>query len=156
MSKIKFILFAVIIALSSCGKSDEEHAHDSLIGTWEVVEAHVQIVIKLNGGSEQISEMESIGDIGEFTFTSDNMEYNYFISENKSRNQKYTFNKTSENSGFTKVNVYTINTTDEKFRVRFGDETSDSHCEATDISLEQTSMTTDTTEMILLLNLIKS
>lgn len=129
-------LLSLLIVITSCGKSTQESAEESLIGQWtisKIIENRTNSILNGPTTQEHYQNPE-----GFFVFTSTMMEYEYkttsiFISE-----QIYTLDITKENSGFTQVKVFTINGDQEDFRVRFGDETNDAHENANEISLEQT------------------
>lgn len=147
MFKNILFLLALLITISSCGKSHEEKAQDSLIGNWKVTKA-----ASIDPNSVQV---DTTGDLGTFVFTATNLDYSYTIVNEKSRSSEYTFTRTKENAGFFKVDVYTIDTGNESIRVRFGDETSDAHCEATEIGLEFTAVTPDDLQSTVFLELEK-
>lgn len=150
------ILIALCILLClSCGSDDEQHAHDSLIGTWSVVEGRVSFAQIENGIEIENGEVTSEGNLGTFQFARSTMDYQFKISETESLNTAYTFNVTKENAGFTRVDKYVVEAEEENWRVRFGDETSDAHCDATDITLTR-SMETDTSRVTTFLHLVKS
>lgn len=130
------ILLIFVFCLISCGKSTQKNASDSLIGEWKVSSVF-EATSKIAGGSI-VSETQTTYDgIGAFLFSSTTMDYEYISSYAFESIQNYTLDITIENSGFIRVNVFTINGEQENFRLRFGDETDDAHEEAQQISLEQ-------------------
>ena len=137
------ILFLLTILLTSCGKSTQECAAESLIGEWNVVEIFETHTIVVDGSQSNQSQTTFDDAEGHFSFTANTMDYEYTSTSTKMLDQAYTLEVTKENAGFTRVNVFTINGDVEDFRVRFGDQTSDAHENAAEISLEQ-SISTDT------------
>jgi len=137
------IFFLILITATACGKSKQECAEDSLIGEWDIVKLYESKNSLENGivVSQEVMEFTEIE--GYFTITASFMEYQYSTHSVVKVDQNYILNITKENAGFTRVDVYTIDGDLENFRVRFGDETSDAHENATEISLEQT-VTSDT------------
>lgn len=137
------ILFLLTIILASCGKSTQECAEESLVGEWNVVQVFEAHTIVMDGSQTSQSQTAFDDAEGHFSFTASMMDYEFTTTSTKTLDQAYTLVVTKENSGFTKVNVFTINGDVEDFRVRFGDQTSDAHENATEISLEQ-SISSDT------------
>lgn len=140
--KIQLLLLVTII-LTACGKSTQECAEESLIGEWRVTQIYESRSIIENGVQIDQSQTTYDNTSGHFSFTNDMMQYVYTTTTSISSEQGYSLVTTKENSGFTRVNVFTIKGDDEDFRVRFGDQTSDAHEDAEEISLEQ-SLTSDT------------
>lgn len=137
MNSHRLILLTYLIAFTSCGKSTQESAEESLIGQWNISEIiEVTTAPNMNGQLEQESVTYDMVS-GIFLFTADIMEYEYQTSSTQNGEQSYTLDISKENAGFTKVNVFTINGDEENFRVRFGDETNDAHENANEIALEQ-------------------
>ena len=136
--KLKLHSFlALFLLITSCGKSTRESAQESLVGQWDVITIIDNITSSFNGQLNQTSQ--TFQDMnGSFIFTSNRMEYEYQTASMQSLEQNYSLVITRENSGFTKVNVFTINGDQENFRVRFGDQTDDAHEDANELLLEQT------------------
>jgi len=129
------IIFSTLtlMIMISCG-SKFDTAKESLIGTWSVKE-----IFRFDQSTGLTSEDNS--GIGTFTFTDTTCDYNYvFQSTTEERTFDYQFEVSKENAGFTRVDRFDI-VGEENYRVKFGDETSDSHQEATEASLERTLIT---------------
>ena len=137
------ILFLLVIIITSCGKSTQESAEESLIGDWDVTQIFETHTIVVDGSQSDQSQTTFDDAEGHFSFTASMMDFEYTTSSIEMLDQAYTLVVTKENSGFTRVNVFTIIGDVENFRVRFGDQTSDAHENASEISLEQT-ISTDT------------
>tara|TARA_R110000737_G_C14594555_1_gene488130 strand:+ start:928 stop:1371 length:444 start_codon:yes stop_codon:yes gene_type:complete len=120
----------LLLILSSCG-SKIDSAKESLEGTWQVKE-----IFKNYPSTGDF--MEDKSGVGTFIFTSSQCDYNYtFDSVEEMNTFEYEFQITKENSGFTRVDIFEI-LGEERYRIRFGDQTSDAHEEATEMSLERT------------------
>ena len=132
------MLFLILTLLVSCGKSTQECAEQSLIGDWNVTHIFENRVQIENGVEVDQLQITYDPPLGDFSFTKDMMEYDYTTTAKMESIQSYTFTVTKENSGFTRVNVFTIMGEEDEYRVRYGDQTSDAHEEANEISLEQT------------------
>lgn len=128
MNKVITLSILSLFILSSCG-SKIDSAKESLIGSWKVKE-----IYRYNN-STGLSVRDSSG-IGNFDFTETQCDYNYtFESIAEMNSFEYEFQATKENSGFFKVDRFDV-LGEENFRVRFGDETSDAHEDATEAMLE--------------------
>ena len=132
------ILFIVTFLLTACGKSTKECAAESLVGEWNVTQIFETRTIVMDGSQSTQSQSTFADAEGHFSFTANMMDYEYTTATVEMSNQEYTLEVTKENSGFTRVDVFTINGAVEDFRVRFGDQTNDAHEDASEISLEQT------------------
>jgi len=133
MRKINLILFFALFTLISCG-SKLDSAKESLVGTWQVNE------IFKNIPATGLSEEDKSGS-GVFEFTSTQCDYNFtFGMEVEMNSFGYEFQTSKENAGFTKVDRFDV-IGEENYRVRFGDQTSDAHKEATEMTLERTVVT---------------
>ena len=129
MIKNGFILVLLISLLASC-TSKIGSAKESLVGSWKVKE-----IFKLIP-STGLSEEDKSG-IGAFEFTDSTCDYDFtFNSESEINSFDYKFEHSRENAGFTKVDRFDV-VGDENYRVRFGDQTSDSYEEATEMTLER-------------------
>lgn len=148
------LLLLVMIVIASCGKSTQECAEESLIGDWKVNRVMGSETTLADGNPLQqvLFDYEDID--GHFTFTTNMMDYEYTTNSIMMSNQEYTLEVTKENSGFTRVDVFTIKGDIEDFRVRFGDQTSDAHENASEITLEQ-SISTDTLLVDLYIELVR-
>lgn len=135
MKHLFFISFALLV-FSSCEKQNLRHAEDSLVGTWKVTEIFSATGERMNNGINISDEETETGDLGTFTFTEDQLDYTFTrqgITE--SGNTHWTLTRTKENSGFTKVEVYTLSFEGFVFDCAFGDETSDAEKNATEVRL---------------------
>ena len=130
MKKIFTLSIGLLFILCSCG-SKIDSAKESLEGTWQVKE-----IFKNYPSTGDF--MEDKSGVGTFIFTGTQCDYSYtFDSVEKMNSFEYEFQITKENSGFTRVDKFEI-LGDESYRIRFGDQTSDAHEEATEMSLERT------------------
>lgn len=132
MKKLNLILLPLFL-LSSCS-SKIDCAKESLVGTWQVTEVYKNF--PFTGESS-----EDKSGIGVFIFTETQCDYSFtFDSVLEANNFDYTFEISKENAGFTRVDRFDV-LGEENYRVRFGDQTSDAHEEATEMTLEKTVMT---------------
>jgi len=131
-----FFLVILTILICSCGKSTQENALDSLVGDWTVASVF-EISEELDNGVVIGQTQVEYNNGGQFTFSKESMNYEYTTDQLFSSSQDYVFEISKENAGFTRVDVFTIKGEVEDFRVRFGDETSDAHEDATQIQLGQ-------------------
>jgi hypothetical protein len=130
MNKIITLSICFLFIFSSCG-SKIESAKESLLGNWQVKEIYKYTP------SSGISEEDKSG-LGTYEFTNLQCDYNFtFESINETNSFEYDFQASKENAGFTKEDRFDI-VGEENYRVRFGDETSDAHEGATEITLERT------------------
>lgn len=130
MGKLGLGSILLLFLVCSCN-SAMESGIDSLIGTWEVKEIYQYNPSTGNFAADKAAE-------GIFRFTKTNCGYDYtFNSINKTDSFEYKFQISKVNSGFTKVRQFTILGND-SYNVRFGDQTSDAHINATEIALEKT------------------
>lgn len=133
MKKINLVIFLALSTFISCS-SKTDSAKESLVGTWQVTE------IFKNTPSTGISEDDKSGN-GMFEFTSTQCDYNFTFGTGTEMNSfEYEFQVSKENAGFTRVDRFDV-IGEENYRVRFGDQTSDSHKEATEMTLERTVIT---------------
>ena len=128
----KLIIFSIsLILLSSSCVSKLDSSKDSLVGIWQVKEIFKYYPV--TGDSEDDKSGE-----GTFEFTNVQCDYSYsFNSVNESNSFEYEFQISKENSGFVNVDKFEI-IGEENYRIRFGDQTSDAHKDATEMSLERT------------------
>ena len=133
MKKINLIIFLALFTVASCS-SKLDSAKESLVGTWQVTEIFKSIP------STGIFEDDKSGN-GMFEFTSTQCDYNFAFGTNTEMNSfEYEFQTSKENAGFTRVDRFDV-VGEENYRVRFGDQTSDSYKEATEMTLERTIIT---------------
>ncbi len=133
MKKINLIIFLALFTLTSCS-SKLDSAKESLVGTWQVTEIFKSIP------STGIFEDDKSGN-GMFEFTSTQCDYNFtFGTDTEMNSFEYEFQTSKENAGFIRVDRFDV-VGEENYRVRFGDQTSDSYKEATEITLERTIIT---------------
>ena len=132
-----WLLVPLMMLLVSCGKDDTQKAQDSLIGDWSVTEVFQSHNIIVTNGEINISQESFEGMLGTFHFTASEMDYEYVITDTIQNVQSYQLIVSKEKSGFVNVPKYEVIGDDETFRVRYGDQTSDAHCNATDMTLEK-------------------
>ena len=130
MNRIIILSICLLIVLSSCG-SKEDSAKESLIGSWQVKEIFKNNPVTGNS-------IEDKSGIGTFEFTNSQCDYNFTFNSIIEMNAfEYEFQISKENAGFTRVDKFEILGA-ENYRIRFGDQTSDAHKNATEMSLERT------------------
>lgn len=140
-------VFTIFMFFMLSCTSKEDSAKESLIGTWQVKE-----VFKY-APSTGLSEEDKSG-VGVFEFTEMNCGYNFSFDNKLEMNDfEYTFEVSKENAGFIRVDRFDV-LGEENYRVRFGDQTSDSHKEASEMTLERT-IDNDSTTFEYLISLTK-
>ena len=136
---MRFTIFSVmllVLILVSCKKKDLRTAKDALEGTWKVTEIFSATGMRMTNGIDITNEETETGDLGDFVFTSDQVDYVFTRQGVEQRgNVDWTLTREKVNSGFTKVEVYTLSFDDFIFDCAFGDQTSDAEKNATDIKL---------------------
>ena len=133
MKKINLIIFLALFTIISCN-SKTDSAKESLIGTWQVIE------IFKSTPATGLSEDDKSGN-GMFEFTSTQCDYSFtFGTDTEINSFEYEFQVSKENAGFTRIDRFDI-VGEENYRVRFGDQTSNSHKEAIEMTLEKTIIT---------------
>lgn len=131
-----FFISLVLLVFSSCEKQNLRNAEDSLVGTWSVTEIFSATGERTTNGISITNEETETGDLGTFTFTEEQLDYTFTRQgTTASGNANWTLERTKENSGFTKVEVYTLSFEDFVFDCAFGDETSDAENNAVEVRL---------------------
>ena len=125
----KLLPILLLITLVACGDKDLDNAKKSLVGNWTVNRVYTQ----LPGGNDQ----QQTGNLGTFQFTQNQLNYS-FTKDGATQNGQSAWNLRREmvNSGFVKVEKYTLDFDGRSFVCAFGDETSDAEKNATAIRLE--------------------
>jgi len=136
---IKYTLYLAIlllVTLTACEKRNLKNAEKSLQGTWEVQTIHSTYGIKTALGTQTDKEYNEEGELGQFIFDDEMVEYRFTrldtIYENKN---SWNLIREKVNAGFTNADQYTLTIDDFEFICAFGDETSDAEKKATEISL---------------------
>ena len=146
MNKIITLSICLLILCTSCG-TKLGSANDSIVGIWQVKEIFKHNLF--NGNSEE----DKSGN-GTFEFTKEQCDYMYtFNSINMNNIFSYELQVSRENVGFTNADKFEI-IGEENYRIRFGDQTSDAHKDATEMTLE-TTIINDSVSYILLIELEK-
>jgi len=76
MNKL-FSLLIPLLFLSACAKQNLRNAEKSLKGDWTVIEIYSAEGERVNGGTNITDEQTETGDLGEFSFTDDDMTYSF-------------------------------------------------------------------------------
>lgn len=124
--------------LSACGKDDQEHAVDSLLGEWTITETYYeegnQVALGIIPDTSFTTRQS-----GEFIFFESvtSVSYNYSVNgEMKmSGGIGWSVELETRKNGFTNSKVYNIQIQDQIYEVQFGDETNDAHINATSAKL---------------------
>lgn len=123
-------LLIPLLFLSACAKQNLRNAEKSLKGDWTVTK------IYSDEGQNSVAGVTETGDLGEFTFTNDEMTYSFTrLDSLYEGSSTWALSRERVNSGFTRVEVYTLETDDYDFVCEFGDQTSDAEQNATEARL---------------------
>lgn len=146
-------LFTCIVLTSCTDKI--EHGIESLEGRWTVsriIEIENELI---SGGSASNGQIEQDNPEGMFEFSSDSVEYYYVLEGSEvSSVDEYTLTVVRVNSGFNKVDVFTLEVGKHTFSAEFGDQTKKSYKDATEIRLTETTSEMDK-EFVTILELEK-
>ncbi len=156
MIKVQFIFFLTISLLLFVGCSNPiDDGLDSLEGYWtigKIVEIENEI---LSQGTFNISQVENDMPIGFFNFLERELSYEYSLSTGTYMgSESYVLNHERVNSGFTKIDQFTLIIGTRSFDITFGDETKNSFQNATQITLTETT-SNNTLEMVVIFELLK-
>ena len=117
------------LSLMACGENDLQNAKNSLKGNWTVN----RIYVENTGGNGQ----NQTGNLGAFGFSETNLNYSFNKGGIVKNGQgAWTLKRELVNSGFVKVEKYTLEFDGLSFVCAFGDQTSDAEKNATNIRLE--------------------
>jgi len=135
MNKISILLITFVL-LSSCAKQNLRNAEKSLKGDWIVTEIYTQEGERVNGGIDITDEQTETGDLGEFTFTDDELTYSFTrLDSLYEGSSAWILNREKVREGFVRVEMYTLETDDYDFICEFGDQTSDAEKDAIEARL---------------------
>lgn len=154
-SQLSFLALYCIITLQSCSDPVEK-GNQSLVGSWTIAKATELENQPTNSGNLNVSQIENNNPEGEFIFSKDSVKYSYTLPKGVvSSSDSYILHRERVNSGFTKVNLFTIDLGDKSFALEFGDQTTKSYKDATKIRLTE-SIESDGIEQVVILELIKN
>jgi len=121
-----------------------DHGLDSLEGLWtlsKIIEIENEV---LEFGTASLSQIDNENPGGSFEFSDASVEYNYVLSTGELMSvDDYSLSHARENSGFTKVDVFTLVIGNRVFNLEFGDQTKKSYKDATEIRLTETTVEDD-------------
>lgn len=122
--------------MSACAKQNLRNAEKSLNGDWVVTEIYSAEGERTTGGINITDEQTETGDLGDFSFTDDEVTYNFTrLDSLYEGNSAWTLNRERVREGFVRVEMYTLTTNDYDFVCEFGDQTSDAEKNATEVRL---------------------
>jgi len=131
-----FSLLIPILLLSACAKQNLRNAEASLKGDWTVKEIYSAEGQQVAGGTNITNEETETGDLGEFSFTDDEVMYSFTrLDSLYEGTSTWTLNREKVREGFVRVEMYTLTTDDYDFLCEFGDQTSDAEKNATEARL---------------------
>jgi len=131
-----FSLLIPILFLSACAKQNLRNAEKSLKGDWLVTEIYSAEGERTTGGTNITDQQTETGDLGEFTFTDDEMTYSFTrLDSLYEGSSAWTLNREKVREGFVRVEKYTLTTDDYDFVCEFGDQTNDAEKNATKVRL---------------------
>ena len=130
------LILLLSLVLARCTKP-ETHATASLEGTWKVDSLFILYINKtFTGSSGTDSIYRSSGEVGTFYFTHEMVKYDYKRRNTQLKaNLNYTLRTFKENAGFAKVRKWEIILPDKTYNTEFGDQTSDAHKKARNLTL---------------------
>ena len=135
MHKLLSLLIPLLF-LSACAKQNLRNAEASLKGDWKVTEIYSAEGEQVSGGINITNQQTETGDLGEFTFTDDDVTYSFTrLDSLYEGSSTWILNRERVNSGFVRVEKYTLETNDYDFICEFGDQTSDAEKNATEVRL---------------------
>jgi len=133
--KLLTLIIVALLSLSSCEK-DIDQARDSLIGNWQVTEIYSYYGTRVNLGTSITQEFTEKGSLGTFEFTDEKVNFSFKRRDTLyTGSEPYTVSVENRNNGFTKSPFYTVTISSKNYNCKFGDETSDSQKNATNILL---------------------
>lgn len=130
-------MITLISLLVGC-TSTIESANESLVGKWSINKIITSKGNRISGGlTIDTNITEAIVSIGIMEFTEEGKCTWEFkrLGKTDVGSSSYKLLGRKENEGFIKVRKYSINLNDRTFDVAFGDQTSDAHKSARDITL---------------------
>lgn len=131
-----FTLLFIAIGLCACAKQNLRNAEKSLKGNWTVTEIYSADGERLTGGIDIQNEQTETGELGEFVFTENEVDYNFTrLDSLYENNSTWTLQRDKVNQGFVRVEVYTLDIDDYDFVCEFGDQTSDAEKNADEVRL---------------------
>jgi len=120
----------------SCAKSDIRQGEKSIVGIWNVVELRIGEGERTELGSSIDSEAIYTEDLELFHFTEDKVTWTFEPGDTLIiNNEDWILSSRKENSGFTKVTVFTLAMAQYDFDCVFEDDTKNAEKNAENISL---------------------
>lgn len=112
---------------------------ESLSGDWSIEEVYIAKSEIVTNGISTIEEESFAMPDGFFQFSDRELTYEYTLDGlDYSGMDTYTLTSEKVNSGFTRVIEFSLLTSSQEFTLQFGDRTSDSHEDATSVTLIET------------------
>ncbi len=131
-----YFCFLCLSILGACGKSDLQHAENSLIGSWEVISIQTSTGERLENGISFESNETEEGELGTFTFTDDLVSYSFDrLEQNYANELNWVLIREKVNQGFSNVEQFTLEMDSLSYICKFGDETSDAEKNANFVRL---------------------
>lgn len=133
MFKMVICVHLILLSLLQCTKP-EVHAHESLVGTWQV--DSISILYTKPASSTIDSIWKSSIPAGKILFTENEIKLSYV-----SRNQKtefssdYKIESSKEHAGFFKIRKWQLLTANDLYEIEYGDQTHNAHKNAKYITL---------------------
>lgn len=135
---LRFLIFGVslLLILTACEKQNLKRAEKSLIGTWQVNKIYSAYGERMELGTQTNEEITEEDELGIFIFNEKTVDYNYTrLDTVYEGNSDWVLNRKKINSGFTKIEVYSLTLDDKTYICSFGDETKNAEKNATEIAL---------------------
>lgn len=137
--RLLMYLFLATIALTQfrCTKA-ETRASQSLIGEWRVDSLMILYMSRSSTGSSTSTDSiwKSAGSLGIFIFNENKVNIDYQLRDTQIKtNPNYTLHSFKENAGFIKVRKWQLILPEKTYSLEFGDQTSDAHIKAKNITL---------------------
>ncbi len=136
MQKLLSLLIPLLF-LSACAKQNLRNAEKSLKGDWVVTQIYSAEGERFeNGGVSTSNQQTETGELGEFSFTDDEVTYSFTrLDSLYEGSSAWTLSRERVREGFVRVEMYTLETGDYDFACEFGDQTSDAEQNATEVRL---------------------
>jgi len=136
--RVLILLTIIQLTFLSCGKGDEGHALESLIGKWSITQTYFEKGDRVELGSIPDTSFTQSNINGFIDFKSESsVSYEYMVNGDlfKSENSDWSIDSETRKNGFINSTAYFIIIEEVRFEIQFGDRTSDSHVDATNAQL---------------------
>lgn len=137
--KIRFLIITIALLFLACNK-DEVQAERSLEGVWDItaIDSEYGEFTQSQFGSsfDSYDSISEYGLLGTFNFSETTVDYEFIRNDTMySGNETWNLELEKVNSGFTRVNEFTLNIENQfLFDVSFGDETKNAEKNATSLT----------------------